>query len=77
MWDEEMGIKRKSLAYLQAGLSVSLFADAEGDAGDEDRTCSFKHVFSCKGNPGTTVCVGGECLGGPAGAEGSDFPSLT
>jgi hypothetical protein len=57
-----MGITRKSFAYLQAGVSASLFADAEGDAGFEDRTCTFKHVFSCKGNPGTTVCVGGQHL---------------
>ena len=29
------------------------------DAGDAGRTSADKHVFSCRANPGTPVCVGG------------------
>jgi hypothetical protein len=34
-------------------LSLSL-----SDAGDAGRTCSYIHVFSCRANPDTTVCLG-------------------
>jgi hypothetical protein len=31
-----------------------------GGAGDAGGTRSYKHVFSCRANPGTTVCIWGE-----------------
>ncbi len=52
---------RQSFADLQAAVPVSLFADAAGDARHAASTCSHKHAFSCRANPGSSVCVGGVC----------------